>query len=215
MKYYTIFLFFVVLPSLVFSQDPLRFENEIQRLTAGDSSIDTRKLILFTGSSSIRRWRELPSDFATHNVLNRGFGSSEMSDLYYYTNELILKYKPIKIFIYEGDNDINSGKSYEEIIRDAEKILLLVRKNLPRSVKVYFISAKPSIARRHLRSKYEAYNQKLKEWCSQQKGVVYVDVWTPMLDSNGEIRNDLFVEDNLHMNRKGYDIWKNVIGKLL
>jgi hypothetical protein len=40
-------------------------------------------------------------------------------------------------------------------------------------------------------------------------------VWTPMLQPNGEVMNDIFKEDNLHMISKGYDIWEKVIGRYL
>jgi lysophospholipase L1-like esterase len=47
------------------------------------------------------------------------------------------------------------------------------------------------------------------------KNFFYADVWTPMLDEKGELKRNLFLEDNLHMNRAGYDIWKKVIGQYL
>jgi lysophospholipase L1-like esterase len=208
-------LLFILFSYTLTAQDPLRFEKEVNTLTAGDSVVNRKKLILFTGSSSIRVWNELKTDFPTYHVLNRGFGGSEMSDLLYFNQQLILNYKPVKIFIYEGDNDINSGKSAETILQDAEKLLASIRGNLPKKVKVYFISPKPSISRKHLRAQYEDYNQKLEAWCSCQKRVKFVDVWTPMLDAHGEFNADLFIEDNLHMNRKGYEIWKQVIEKFL
>jgi lysophospholipase L1-like esterase len=187
----------------------------VTKLTAGDSALNKKKLILFTGSSSIRMWKDLKIDFPKHNVLNRGFGGSEMSDLLYYAQPLIVNYKPLKIFIYEGDNDINSGKSAEEILKSAEDLLVVIRKNLPKNVRVVFISPKPSIARSHLNDKYKDYNQKLKVWCSQHRYVQFADVWTPMLDSSGKVLPELFIEDGLHMNRKGYDIWKQVLEKFL
>ncbi len=207
-------LFQFTLATLV-AQDPLRFEKEVHDLVAGDSAINKRKLILFTGSSSIRFWSALRKDFPNHNVLNRGFGGSEMSDLLYYTESLILNYNPKEIFIYEGDNDINSGKSPEEILANADKLLSLLRTHLPAKVKIIFISAKPSIARWHLKEKYEEFNRKLKDWTGTKKNVFYADVWTPMLDNTGEVRQDLFIEDNLHMNQLGYTIWVTVIRKLI
>jgi len=90
-----------------------------------------------------------------------------------------------------------------------------LRSQLPVKVKIIFISAKPSVARWQLKSKYEEFNRQLKLWTSTKKNVLYADVWTPMLDNRGEVRKDLFIEDNLHMNRKGYDIWKIVISKYL
>ncbi|MEQ1586908.1 MAG: SGNH/GDSL hydrolase family protein [Cyclobacteriaceae bacterium] len=208
-----LFLQFQVVALL--AQDPLRFEKEVNNLVAADSSINKRKVILFTGSSSIRFWSGLRKDFPNHNVLNRGFGGSEMSDLLYYTESLILNYNPKEVFIYEGDNDINSGKSPEEILSNADKLLSLLRTHLPAKVKIIFISAKPSIARWHLKEKYEEFNRELKDWTGTKKNVFYADVWTPMLDSTGEVRKDLFIEDNLHMNQLGYTIWATVIRKFI
>lgn len=198
-----------------FAQDPLRFEKEVNDLVKSDSLVSGRKLILFTGSSSIRFYADLEKDFPKQNVLNRGFGGSEMTDLLYYAQPLILNYKPDRIFIYEGDNDINSGKSPEEILASADQLLTLLRSQLPSKVKIIFISAKPSVARWHLKSKYEQFNQQLKRWIGTKKNVLFADVWTPMLDSNGQVKTDLFIEDNLHMNRKGYDIWKTVLEKFM
>ena len=36
-----------------------------------------------------------------------------------------------------------------------------------------------------------------------------------MLDNQGNVFKDVFIEDGLHMNKKGYDIWGNVIGEIL
>jgi lysophospholipase L1-like esterase len=210
---------FLVLIQLIglslLAQQPHRFEKEVQELIAGDSLVSKKKLILFTGSSSIRMWKDLKTDFPGSNVLNHGFGGSDMADLLHYATPLIINSKPSRIFIYEGDNDINAGRTPDEIIADAEKLLALLRASLPGRVRILFISPKPSVARWHLKDKYIAFNSQLKHWTSTKKNVFYVDVWTPMLDEKGEVRKNLFVEDNLHMNREGYDIWKKAIGPYL
>lgn len=208
-------LFFQFILATLLAQDPLRFEKEVNGLIAGDSNMNKKKLILFTGSSSIRMWKDLKTDFPKHNVLNRGFGGSEMSDLLYYAKPLILNFQPVRVFIYEGDNDINAGKSPEAILAQADKLLTLLRTQLPPKVKIIFISAKPSVARWQLKSKYEEFNRQLKQWTTSKKNVLYADVWKPMLDSSGEVRKDLFIEDNLHMNLKGYEIWKSVMEKFM
>lgn len=197
------------------AQDPTRFQKEIDNLVTADSEVTHKKLILFTGSSSIRIWKSLATDFPTHNTLNRGFGGSEMTDLLYYAEQLIIKHNPKEIFIYEGDNDINSGKSPEEILKTADQLLTLIRAKLPKKVKVVFISPKPSLVRWHLKETYLDYNKKLKEWTGMHKKVSYADVWTPMLDSNGEVFKDIFLQDGLHLNEKGYKIWAKAIEKSL
>jgi hypothetical protein len=194
------------------AQDPQRFKKEVTELKAKDSMLSNRKnLILFTGSSSIRLWSDLKQRFSNFNVWNSAFGGSQTSDLFYYADELILNYKPKKVFIYEGDNDIGEGKSPEEILKDTDKLLRFIRSQLPKKTKIYFITPKPSIRRWESKSKYETYIASLKTWAAKQKKVKVVDVWTPMLDEKGELKRDLFLEDNLHMNSKGYDIWTGVL----
>ncbi|MBN8578846.1 MAG: G-D-S-L family lipolytic protein [Cytophagales bacterium] len=196
------------------AQDPLRFRDEINALLQGDSAIDRNRVVLFTGSSSIRLWPDLKASFPKHNTLNRGFGGSEMSDLLYYASSLILAYKPEKIFIYEGDNDLNAGKSAEEILTTANQLLQRIRKELP-ACKVIFIAAKPSPARWQLKAKYENFNVKLAAWTKTQSQVYFADIWKPMLDKNGAPMQNLFLEDNLHMNEQGYAIWTKVLVKFL
>jgi lysophospholipase L1-like esterase len=208
-------LVFQIIGLSLFAQQPHRFEKEVKDLVADDSLVSKKKLILFAGSSSIRMWKDLKADFPGHNVLNHGFGGSDMTDLLYYAKPLITDYTPAKVFIYEGDNDVSAGKTPEQILAEADKLLMLLRAELPGRVKIIFISAKPSVARWHLKDKYEAFNRQLEQWTKTKKNVLYADVWTPMLDENGEVRKDLFIGDNLHMNRAGYDIWKIVIGRFL
>lgn len=199
----------------VYAQDPLRFQDDVNQLIASDSTLNKKNIVLFTGSSSIRFWASLATDFPKRNVVNRGFGGSEMSDLIYFADKLILPYRPKQIFIYEGDNDINNGKTLDEILSDASKLLALIREKLPRKTRVLFISPKPSMLRWSLKDKYEAFNRKLQAWTKQNKYVTFVDVWTPMLEADGTVRQDLFIGDGLHMNEKGYAIWARVIDKVI
>jgi hypothetical protein len=193
-------------------QDPQRFKKEVRDIKAKDSLLTNHKnLVLFTGSSSIRLWSDLRQRFTEFNVWNTAFGGSQTSDLFFFADDLIIPYKPKKIFIYEGDNDIGEGKNPDEILKDTDKLLKFVRGQLPRRTRIYFITPKPSIRRWELKAKYEDYISKLKIWASGQKRVTVVDVWSPMLDEKGELRKDLFIEDNLHMNSKGYDIWTKVL----
>ncbi len=193
------------------SQDPQRFEKEVTDLVSAHQSIDKTDLILFTGSSSIRMWKDIETTFSDHNVLNLGFGGSQMEDLLFYFDKLILPYNPKQIFIYEGDNDISSGKSSDEILHTAEQLLTLIRDKVSGTVDVFFITPKPSIARWPLKSKYEEYNHKLDTWANTKKGVEVIDVWTPMLDKNGVVFQDIFIADGLHLNSKGYKIWSTSI----
>ena len=198
-----------------YSQDPLRFKEEVEELTANDTSLNKKDVILFTGSSSIRMWSSLQSDFPKYNVVNRGFGGSQTSDLLYFFDKLILPYNPKRIFIYEGDNDISVGKSPAQILSTMDSVITFIRQRVSKRVPVYLISPKPSISRWHLKDQYIEFNKRMSELASKKKRVYFIDVWTPALGADGTVVKDIFLEDGLHMNSKGYTIWVNVLRKYL
>ena len=201
--------------SPILAQNPERFRKEVETLTSGDQAVAKKKVILFTGSSTVRMWKDLNSRFPDLNIVNRGFGGSQTSDLLYFFDDLILPYAPKKIFIYEGDNDINAGKTPEQILGSTDSIVTIIRQKVSKNVAIYFITPKPSIARWSLKSIYEDYNKKLISWAQTRPHVKVIDVWHPMLDEKGVVLQDLFLEDNLHMNKKGYDIWARTIAPYL
>lgn len=196
------------------AQESKRFQKEVEEITAGDSSYRNREVIIFTGSSTIRMWKSLTDDFREYPVVNHGFGGSQMTDLLFFDDQLILQYKPKKIFIYEGDNDIASSKATAQILSSADSLVKSIRNRFPRTP-LYFISAKPSISRWNLKDKYIEYNSALKAFAAKQKNIFYVDLWTPMIDTNGVVYQDIFIEDGLHMNAEGYAIWKKTIAPYL
>lgn len=137
-----------------------------------------------------------------------------MHDALHYVDRIAINYKPRAILLYEGDNDLAQGIS-PELIRDTFlKLVTKVHEKLPEA-RIYILSIKPSIARRTLWPEAQRTNRLFAEECQKEKRLIYLDVATPMLDANGEIRADLFIEDKLHMNRAGYDLWGKTLKPLL
>lgn len=196
--------------SYLHGQDAFPFEGEVNQLIQKEDYETLDDLYLFVGSSSIRFWPNLKEEYPDHNVINRGFGGSTFQDLINFKEQLIFAYSPCKVFIYEGDNDIANGDTVEEIMKLAKSIAQEIRHRLP-DAEVFFISPKPSIARWDKRELYKELNYTMQAWVSFEEGLHFIDVWTPMCDSNGAVLGDLFIGDNLHMNKKGYQIWKDVI----
>ena len=113
--------------------------------------------------------------------MNTGFGGSQTIDLLGYSNELILNYKPKKVFIYEGDNDISAKKKSKEIMNTFKELIEQI-KQADSKTKIVIISAKPSIARWNLKGKYKRLNRKLKKICTTDDNLEYANVWDVMLD---------------------------------
>jgi lysophospholipase L1-like esterase len=192
----------------------LKWESTIQKFEKSDQETPPPPEVnLFVGSSSIVML-DVVRLFPEYKVLNRGFGGSQFSDLLYYVNRVVTPYKPAKIFIYEGDNDIFLGENPKNILKEAKKVRKIIAKKLP-GVPVVFISAKPSVARWKLKEQYESFNRGLKKYAKRAKLTGYADVWSPMLDQSGKVFTHIFREDGLHMNDEGYKIWQAVLNPYL
>lgn len=191
---------------------PERWENTIQKFEKSDreNPVEAGR-VLFVGSSSIAKWQDVGAYFPESKVLNRGFGGSQFSDLIYYADRVIYPYKPSKIFVYEGDNDVGAGDKPKDILKEAKKLRKMIAKNLGKEVPVIFISPKPSVARWELKDQYLETNALLKKYADKKPYTEYADVWYPALDDKGMVFKHIFVKDNLHMNAEGYKIWQAVL----
>ena len=175
--------------------------------------LSNQEHIVFTGSSSIRFWNNLPAVFNEPTIINTGFGGSQTSDLLEFHQELILDFNPKKVFIYEGDNDIAFGKKPTAILRVLKKLIRKIKSN-NLETEVIIIAAKPSISRWQLKEAYIKLNKKFKKLAQRRKQLEFADVWNPMLKNN-QLQPELFIEDGLHMNAKGYRIWKTALTPFL
>lgn len=170
--------------------------------------------IVFTGSSSIRMWRTLAEDFPGVAVLNRGFGGSQVRDAAWFVDEVALRYRPRQVVLYAGDNDIAEGRSPQQVLDDTRAFVARIHVALP-GTPVALLGIKPSPARAQLLPAQRRANDALRDWAASQRNVAYIDVFTPMLDGAGRPREDLFLDDRLHMNDAGYALWRGIIAPYL
>lgn len=200
---------------VVVSTKMLRFEKEIQAFEQQDreNGID-KKEILFVGSSSIRMWTTLEEDMQPYKVLNRGFGGATTAEVLHYYDRIIKPYKPKIIVIYVGENDISEGGQPNETVRLTEVLFDKIQKDFKRS-KIIYISMKPSISRWHLWEDFQKGNAEIEKMCTANKKLFYLESADVMLYDDGSIRKDIFIEDGLHMNVKGYADWTKMVKDLL
>ncbi len=165
--------------------------------------------VLFVGSSSIRMWptRECFGEF---DVINRGFGGSQISDVNYFVERIVLRYEPKMIVFYAGDNDVAAGKSALRILEDYKKFTELVHNKLPMS-RVIFVSIKPSQSRWLVWAVMDEANMLIKDFSEKDSRLFYLDAATPLLTEDGKPNRDLFLKDNLHLNSEGYKLWTKLL----
>ena len=207
------FILMLLVCKNVHAQQTPPFYDEIQQFKRLDSAhFPPKNAILFVGSSSIRKWQDVQEYFPDVKVINRGFGGSELSDAIRYANDIIIPYHPRQIVIYSGENDLAYSDTITPaiVLRRFETLFTIIRSALP-MVPIVYISIKPSPSRQKLMPEMVEANRLIKNYLQSKKKAVFVDVYHKMLTANGKPMPDIFVEDNLHMNAKGYHIWQKAI----
>ena len=216
MKKYLLFLM-LLLPGIfwcdtIFAQEKNPNEQEIQAFKKLDSIHPPPKNgILFIGSSSLRKWTDLEKTFAAYHAINRGFGGSTLTDAIYYVNDLVDPYQPRQIVIYSGENDIAyKNVPADTVLNRFKTLFTLIRQKLP-LVPIAFISIKPSPSRAKFQQTIIESNKLIKKYLRGQPKTAFINIYNRMLDRKKQMRPELYVEDQLHMNEKGYDIWTKAI----
>lgn len=170
--------------------------------------------IVFTGSSSIVKWKTLAEDFPGLPVMNRGFGGSEVFDSFNYAHLTVIKYKPRQVVMYAGGNDINAGKTPQRVFADFKAFVAKVWAALP-ECRICYISNAPNPKRWSMIDQMIEASGLIEEYTKTDKRLQFINVYPHMLGADGKPKPDIFVEDQLHMNANGYVIWKAVVGPYL
>ena len=76
---------------------------------------------------------------------------------------------------------------------------------------ITYISIKPSPSRARFMPKIETANKAIKEFLANYTNTGFIDVYHAMLRPDGKPIPAIFLSDSLHMNSKGYVIWKKAI----
>jgi lysophospholipase L1-like esterase len=191
--------------------DPRRFEAEIRAFEASDrTNRPADGGVVFVGSSSIKNWTDIRGDFPGVAVLNRGFGGSTLGDVVYYMHRIVLPYRPRVVVLYAGDNDMVEGLTPAHVLADFRTFSAQLRSALP-STRLVFVSIKPSPSRRRYIDQVRDTNRRIRAAIARDSMQTYVDVFSPMLDSAGQPRPELFQGDSLHMTRAGYALWRSLL----
>jgi lysophospholipase L1-like esterase len=189
-----------------------RYYSQIVYFMSDDSLHPDRQTdIVFSGSSSIRKWETLNKDMNGLKVLNRGFGGSTVPEAIYYADVLFFKHHPKKIVFYSGDNDIAWQRwSVHQVLNSYKYFCKVIHSHLPKT-KIYIVSLKPSPARGKYWKKMKILNDSLQVYAKNQKLCDYIDAANCFLDDKGNIKKEFFAQDGVHLNKDGYKVWTKII----
>jgi lysophospholipase L1-like esterase len=204
-------LLFVTIGFTTYAQQQAPFYRDILEFKKQDSlSFPSKNAILFVGSSSFTKWKDAQSYFPGYTIINRGFGGSTIPDVIRYANDIIIPYQPRQVVVYCGDNDLASSDTVTPAVVTSrfKELFTIIRNKLPDAT-ITFVSIKPSPSRYNLMSKMVETNTTIENFLKSQQNTSFIDVFHPMLIPGGRPIPAIFLSDSLHMNEKGYAIWKN------
>jgi lysophospholipase L1-like esterase len=188
------------------AHDFQKWEKEISAFEEADRNNPPAKGgIVFIGSSTIRGWRTLASDYPEHHVINRGFGGSQIVDATHFADRIVIPYAPKMVFLRAGGNDIHAGKSAEQVFQDFKDFVATIHRKLP-DTEVVFIGLAPAPVRWDERDANKALNALVERFAKEHPRVGYVDTYDTTVTPDGQPREELFVKDRLHFNAEGYKL---------
>jgi lysophospholipase L1-like esterase len=187
------------------------YENEVQRLEKERQALTFDPKLLFYGSSSIRLWESLDQDFAAYQPVNLGFGGSTLAACVWFFDRLVAPFHPDSIIVYAGDNDLGDGRHPEEVFIFFQELVSRTRHHFG-DIPLAFISIKPSITRWDILDHIRYTNKIIAEEITRQaNNLHFLDIYTRMTDNAGYPKREFLDPDGLHINDKGYALWKEII----
>lgn len=188
-----------------------RFAAELTRFATDDPATGG---IVFTGSSSIRRWPDLQGDFPGLPVVNRGFGGCHITDVHDRFEMVIARHEPKLLVIYAGANDIAEGKSVQQTFDATVALIRQSRARFP-NLRILFLSLKIPPSRDHLAPQFHDLNRRLAAWSADKEWLRWIDAGTCLVSNSGKPDPAVFDEDRLHLNPTGYARWQQVLDPIL
>lgn len=191
------------------------YEDEIKRIEHERKRLDNEPDVLFYGSSSIRLWETLSIDFPNCSVVNIGFGGSTLAACTWFFERVMIGYQPKILLLYAGDNDLGDGRHPEEILIFFQQFMAKVESRFGQ-LPCFYVSLKPSPARWHLNEQFRYTNNLIQnEIIKCNNNWKFINLFNAMLDSEGVPFPHFYAQDGLHLSRKGYALWRNIISEVL
>jgi lysophospholipase L1-like esterase/pimeloyl-ACP methyl ester carboxylesterase len=196
----------------------LRFEKEIQAFEDLDKTEKySPHALLITGSSYIKRWNTIQKDLAPHEIIHRGFGGSNIAEMAFYIDRIMANHSFKAIVFYIGSNDITAGnqdKTPTQVLESFKYVVNKVRQKHP-NTPIYYIAISPNERRWAVQDKITEANYLFKNYCQNTPNLHFIETMPQLLGKDGKYQSDLYIDDKLHFNEKGYKVWTEIIKPVL
>ena len=159
-------------------------------------------------------------------IVNHGFGGSNVEDQLFYYSRLVRPWKPRALLLACGGNDLSIPYSAQDVMELQARIIQWAQADFP-GIRIYCFNGTPSLNNKGLNNvstrMRKEYNELLEAFCAVTENCVYVPMHKQaMFFENPEdigdydkIREDIFHEDQVHLNPVGYGLFMDFVRELL
>lgn len=217
---------FACLFFLVASCSPLKryantaapWETQIKELEQKDQSENIPEdYILYLGSSSIRLWDSIHQDMKPYNSVKRGYGGAHFYDLIHFTERLVTPHKDAKAIVCFVANDLTGvwdNPKTKVTPKQVKRLYVYFTKQvraIAPETPIFLIEITPTQSRWNIWDKTVKANDLMEAYCKTQDNMHFISTSEQFLNEEGLPRTELFIEDQLHLNRDGYRLWSQII----
>lgn len=181
-----------------------------EQVRAYEANPEKKGQIVFYGPSNFTRWSDrygmtplaeaVTGASGSPCAINRGFGSSCPEHHLYYYSRMVRPLEP-KVLVYAPGigNGMSFGYTPEELFELTQRVVVYALTDFPQ-LRVYLLGINRNKDKREASAEFDRW---LREFAEQTPGCAYLDLtaWEPLA------RQDIYVEDNVHYNREGYELY--------
>ena len=165
-----------------------------------------RKVAIVMLGDSITDHGEWQDLFPSKTITNQGISGDTTAGVLDRV-DLIHKTEASKVFVMIGINDLSRGMSIVDVFENYQKIVNKLVKN---NIKVYIQSTLLKGKKRsNINKKVIALNNMLENIADTNELITYIDLNEAL--SNGSYLREGYSYDDLHLNAKGFKVWKDII----
>ena len=195
-----------------FREKSLKWQPDVDKLSADNATQGSPEHTLLLGSSSFRLWETFEKDLAPLKVVKRAYGGARYRDLAIYPPELIhgLKFSTAVVFIANDITGKDDDTDPQTVSKLARLVIAQLRHEQP-NVQIHLLPVTPTPVRYKHWQRIQVTNSMLRKIAESTPGVYYIPTAYAFLDRDGHPRAELFKSDRLHLNDDGYHVWSKII----
>ncbi|MBU1371381.1 MAG: hypothetical protein KKG25_13545 [Bacteroidetes bacterium] len=152
------------------------------------------------------------------SILNMGIGGDFSEGLIERASD-VTRLSPDNLFIMIGVNDVLADLPVTQIQKNYEMLIDIIKTQSPKTT-IFIQSTLPvrsmtgkSRFMRRCNTNIASLNNFLYK-LTEEKRITYIDMYSTFLNTDNDLKIEL-TTDGIHLNQKGYSIWKNYLNQYL